>query len=122
MLRRQQIMLNDRLWQVDRWFSFADSHKVAVSHCLVCPACGRTWATLSFPDDRLIWPVAAFCGCTQDADDWRPVPGSILVEEGYGEVDDSLLNALPGDLLRREFELHLKAFSHDNFSISITRC
>ena len=111
MLRRQQIMLDSHLWTINRWFSFAGATKVAVSHCLVCPACGRTWATLSFPDDRLIWPVAAFCGCTQDADDWRPVPGSILVEEGYGEVDDSLLNALPGDLLRREFNLTIKAFS-----------
>lgn len=111
MLRRQQILLDDRLWEIHRCFSYAESTKVAVSHCLVCPACGRTWAILSFPDEKLLWPRAAFCGCTADRDDWHPVPGSILVEEGYGSVDDSLLNALPAELVRREFLLHLKAFS-----------
>ena len=112
MLRRQQILFDCRLWEIERWFSFADSTKVAVSHCLICPACGRTWATLSFPDDRLIWPRAAFCGCLNYRDDWLPVPGSLLVEEGYGAVDDQLLLALPPDLLRREFDLHMKVFSN----------
>lgn len=40
-----------------------------------------------------------------------PVPGSVIVDwTGLGGWDDDLLEALPEDLLQREFELTLKAW------------
>lgn len=89
---------------------------VARSHCLFCPKCERVWAHL-----RLIgqdgkhaactWPVAQSCAQCQVITPWLPVPGSLLVEEGWGVIDLELLWALPEPLLRREFDLHLKAYS-----------
>ena len=111
MIRHQRVMLNDQLWQIGRHHSFAGETHVAISHILVCPACTRVWALLQFLDEPFAWPRAAFCGCVHHADEWHPVPGSLLCEEGYGTIDDSLLSALPDSLIQREFQLHLKAYS-----------
>ena len=112
MILRQRIVLDDRVWEIHRHHSFGDSTHVACSQLLVCPACSRPWAMLHLLDeDPFVWPYAAFCGCIPYRDDWRPVPGSILIEEGWGLIDESLLAALPPELVRREFDLHLKAYS-----------
>ena len=111
MMIPQRIMLNDRVWDIERHHSFKESTHVPVSHVLVCPACTRIWAMLQLPEDRFCWPRAVFCGCISHTDEWHPVPGSLLVEEGWGVIDDSLLNALPPELVKREFDLHLKVYS-----------
>jgi len=104
-------MLNDKLYHVERHHSFSNSTHVAVSTILVCPACTRTWAMLLLEGDTFAWPRSAFCGCISYADEWHPVPGSILIEEGWGVIDDSLLAALPDELVKREFQLHMQAYS-----------
>ncbi len=99
---------------VEREHSFqghADGWYVAKSHCLYCPLCQQIWATLKFTDDTLVWSRDQICeGCFIVKDEWMPVPGSLLVEEGYGVIDTALLDALPDELLKREVELHLKAY------------
>jgi hypothetical protein len=114
MIRPQCIQLFDEVddthW-VHRDHAYADQSHVAHSQLLVCPRCCTPWAKLRFDDDDLCWPMSQFCEHCPLRDDWHPVPGSLLVEEGWGVVDDSLLQALPLSLLKREFDLHLKAFS-----------
>lgn len=85
---------------------------LAKSHCLFCPRCQRLWATLAIQGEFLIWPVAQTCSECQISDEWMPVPGSLLAEEGFGVIDLELLWALPEPLLRREFDLHLKVYSN----------
>jgi hypothetical protein len=87
---------------------------------MVCPYCGRTWATLSWQDQ----PPEAFeprevrgfpCEtCSQIEPkrlhpDLRPVGGSLLDNPTVGGYNVALLEALPEDLLRREFELTLSS-------------
>lgn len=86
---------------------------LAQSQILICPKCTRTWAKLTFMDglDQYHWPRAAFCNLCNIKHALCPVPGSIFVEEGWCIIDDALLAVLPAELLRREFELHLKAYS-----------
>jgi hypothetical protein len=43
---------------------------------------------------------------------WHPVPGSLLIEEGLCIIDESLLDALPEPLLKREFTLHERAIAN----------
>jgi len=116
-IRTQKIALNQgewASWYVHRDHAFCDQTHVAKSHALFCPSCQEIWAILHFVDEREIWPVAQFCEhCRPSRDDytWYPVAGSILVEEGYGVVDDSLLAGLPPELIKREFDLHIKAYT-----------
>ncbi len=111
MIRTQQIALEGKIRHVHREHAFNDQMNVACSVLIVCPTCHRMWATLKFVDTQIAWPRAQWCeGCNQK-DPWHPVPGSILIEEGWGTIDDSLLAALPPDLVAREFYLHLKAYS-----------
>lgn len=122
-LREQIISLDSRcpedgVYRLERehsWEVEFGSYHVAVSHCLFCPACGRIWATLSFPDETLIWPRAAFCAhCSRFAGAWDPTPGSLLYEEGWGVIDVALLAALPSVLVRREFLLHVNRVEKEN--------
>jgi hypothetical protein len=117
MIRTQQVKLRgryDNQWSecyIHREHSFGDQMHVACSEMLVCPRCRDVWAYLIFRDEVDCWPTAQFCeNCVIAKDDWHPVPGSLLVEEGYGVIDDALLAALPYDLVKREFDLHLKAY------------
>lgn len=121
MIRAQKVVVQvGSEWlvtRVHREHSFHQQTHVAKSHALFCPACQEVWAILKFEDDDddYVWPVAQFCehhkpeGLTKQSG-WFPVPGSILVEEGWGVIDDSLLRALPKELLRREFDLHVRAY------------
>lgn len=117
MIRTQKIVLfggeEPMIFHVHRHHSFGPDTHVAKSHALFCPGCQTVWAILKFVDDNEVWPVAQFCErCRPPAFEagWFPVPGSILVEEGWGVVDESLLTALPPELVKREFTLHLGAY------------
>lgn len=83
---------------------------VPVSYLLVCPQCFETWGMVKYLEDRQAWPVSQYCAACGVKDDWHPVPGSILLEEAYGTIDTALLAALPEELIRREFDLHMKAY------------
>lgn len=98
---------------IHREHSFNEQKNVADSRVLYCPKCNMIVATLRFLDDEYCWPVAQFCAaCAPPADNpWFPVPGSILVEEGWGVIDEALLWSLPPELVEREFWLHIKAYS-----------
>jgi hypothetical protein len=82
------------------------------SRVLVCPMCKQVWAMLTAEGKPVHRPEMASCGSC----DWQspdsPVPGSLLV---YGiptsNVDYSLLDVLPEEFLRREFNLTLKALA-----------
>lgn len=103
-------------WAIEREHSFpgqGDGWHEAKSYSLHCPRCGSRWADVIFAGETLVWPVAQTCESCQVEDEWMPVPGSLLVEEGYGVIDTALLAALPEELVRREFQLHLKAYGYD---------
>ena len=115
MIRTQQITLDGvGIFYVHREHSFGGEGHVAHSQVLVCPMCHHNWATLKFVDEPLCWPAAQFCELCHihERFDLHPVAGSLLVEEGFGVIDDSLLAALPPALVEREFNLHLKAYSN----------
>ena len=97
---------------IEREHSFNNQLNLAKSHSLICPMCRTRWADLELQSEQceLLWPVAQTCENCQLVDEWMPVPGSLLVEEGWGVIDDSLLDALPEYMIRREFELHIKAY------------
>jgi hypothetical protein len=109
MLVKQIITIPREMISVEilREHAFGEGH-VAQSHVLVCPVSGQPWAYLLIEGDDYIEPRGVFCPLhTQRA--WNsPVPGSILYEEAFGLIDSSLLKALPDELVRREFKLHLK--------------
>lgn len=111
MIRTQEVCFNGKSHYVHREHSFGGQTHIARSHMLVCPKCRQTWAWLKFVDDTLCWPQGQFCKDCGATDYWHPVPGSLLVEEGYGVIDESLLDKLPLELLQREFELHIKAYN-----------
>lgn len=80
------------------------------SMLLVCPTCGKSWASVMHADDPKLWPEAALCAeCPLESDlriSFTP-PGSLLISWGYVDLlDHELLAALPISLLRREFLLH----------------
>lgn len=85
-----------------------------MSRVLVCPRCLISWAHLDFkhqhgrlPADCLE-PTGHFCGeCGPGLQEDETPPGSILWYPGH-DLDLPLLYALPEDLLRREFFIHLK--------------
>ena len=116
MLRKQVIVLGDEVWEVSREHAYGGNPagRVAYSHILYCPRCCKQWAALYFPDEKDCWPRGQFCADCGVVGDWNPIAGSLLVEEGYGVIDESLLAALPIPLLRREFELTLKAYSNES--------
>src|ERR1700691_1697357 len=88
------------IWSIEREHSYGNSEHTAISHLLICPACQRIWAKHIIENDTLLWPVAQFCDqCPIIPSILQPVPGSLLVEEGLGLIDESLLNALPLELL-----------------------
>jgi len=111
------------------WRSITDGWSYAGNQMLVCPKCQKIWAYLDFKrpmqageEAGCLWPVAAFCEkCPSNG----PVPsGSIMISYGFdGEnYDLPLLYALPLDLLKREFELHLNHYlTRNEDGIELTR-
>jgi hypothetical protein len=105
-----------RVWEISREHAYANESRTAVSHALVCPACGQIWARHIIKHDTFCWPKAQFCERCDEVypDSWHPVPGSLFINEGFDTIDDSLLAALPLDLLKREFTLTEKAIANGN--------
>src|SRR6266850_1600836 len=102
-------------WYIEREHSFNDCKQTAFSHMLVCPSCQTIWAKFIIEKDRIVWPKAQFCEqCPIISDPWHLVPGSLLVEEGWGVVDESLMEALPPELMLRELELYMKTLKEDS--------
>jgi|SRR6266850_4616976 len=102
-------------WYIEREHSFNDCKQTAFSHMLVCPSCQTIWAKFIIEKDRIVWPKAQFCEqCPIISDPWHLVPGSLLVEEGWGVVDESLMEALPPELMLRELELLAKVQGTDS--------
>lgn len=96
------------LYEIDRsrsWGSEDVGYHVAQSACLVCPRCTMVWAHLDLGGE--LWPQGVFCASCGGFDRLSPVAGSIIQQVSYLAFDEPLLEALPEDLLRREFDLHL---------------
>jgi hypothetical protein len=82
------------------------------SGLMVCPECCQIWAKLTIEGEPFYEARSIPCvnHPTHSHPDLRPVPGSLLDNPTCNGIDESLLAALPEDLLRREFDLHLKAY------------
>jgi hypothetical protein len=81
------------------------------SRLLVCPRCRSTWATVLVEGDLDAFPVTAGCYPCNWSNELFNIPGSILWSTETNELTDwTLLEALPMELVKRELELHLKAF------------
>ncbi len=116
MLVKARIEFNGFRYEILREHSFNDETRTAISHSLVCPVCCTIWAKHIIESDILLWPKAQFCDkCYVRPDNWHPVPGSLLILESWEAVDESLLEALPHDLFKREFQLLFKAIDNGNF-------
>lgn len=118
MKRRMLVVFSGQFYQFD-----CDSHSKGYpiyGGMMVCPYCGRTWATLSWqdlpPGEFAPREVRGFpcesCSCFEPRclhPDLRPVGGSLLDNPTVGGYNVALLEALPEPLLRREFELTLSS-------------
>lgn len=86
-----------------------DGWSIARSYAYICPVCLKQWAVTLLEGDQEYVIQAAYCERHHPAN-WNPtwcVPGSILV--GHGDyLDWPLLDVLPEELLRREFNLAMK--------------
>lgn len=78
---------------------------------MICPVCLRLWATLSIEGEHSHELRGVSCETCQWRDEFHPVPGSLLDNDTCNGIDWGLIEALPPELLRREFDLTLKAFS-----------
>lgn len=115
----QRIMIPDEeiFVEIKRYWSWkmpdSDGWSTARSVGFVCPVCLKVWAMLSFPE---VEPRFQASRCQQHRKLEKSVEacrvdGSIIEDIGYagwGLIDYALLYALPADLLRREFDLHLQ--------------
>lgn len=118
MLIEQKIFFANKHWSILREHSWAPYDAWGLTHCaesllLICPWCGETWARLQLPSS--LFYSARMVPCEHHAvqEPFGPVPGSMLTEEGIGNIDTALLNALPPELIEREFYLHVKTFTEE---------
>ena len=82
------------------------------SRLLICPRCRATWATVLVDGDLDAFPVTAGCYPCNWSNELFNIPGSILWSTETNELTDwTLLEALPETLVKRELELHVKAFN-----------
>lgn len=85
------------------------------SRLLVCPKCCQPWAKLTVEGDAAHRPEMASCMFCDWSSEASPVPGSLIVYGITGDnVDWGLLAVLPENLLRREFNLTMKAMANAN--------
>lgn len=85
----------------------------SVSIAKFCPACQRVWATIRYQPDKLVYPDAVVCEHCDATCSRGTVPGSLFKDYDDQETSESLVRALPFELLLREFHLQLKAISND---------
>lgn len=99
-------------WQVEREpFSWREGEGgwPVYSRALVCPWCLRVWATLEVFGQTGFVIDSSPC---EDCPQWHDLPpGSLLASQVCNGVDWGLITEMPEALLRREFELTLRAFS-----------
>lgn len=113
MLVRETILLDNVCYELQREHSFETPSGGWISprsSLLVCPGCQRTWAWMQIGEETTLWPHAAFCSrCPAPRENWlMGPPGSLLFPLGYCIFDEPLLEALPPELLLREFNLHIE--------------
>lgn len=83
------------------------------SKALVCPICLTVWATLTIQGQPYHHPQAVSCeACWWKDEVIHIVPGALTDDLNIPQwgMDTGLLDALPFDLVRREFELYLRIF------------
>lgn len=93
------------------------------SRAKVCPHCLELWAYMKAESDPIFGIESQSCSsCSREY--LLGVPGSLLDDRLSWTVDWDLIRYLPERLLRREFELHVKAFmkedSHERYLTSNT--
>lgn len=79
------------------------------SQVMICPFCLDQWAILVVEGKDYHRPDGVSCTLCARSTDSHPIPGSLLDIPGTGAIDCTLLDALPESLVKREFDLHLKA-------------
>jgi hypothetical protein len=101
------------VWSCDR-DPFSQGYPVQ-SGLFICPECCHLWAKLTLAKETNFYEARSI-PCHRHPSyshpDLRPVPGSILDNPSCNGIDLPLLMSMPEDLLRREFDLHLKAYQH----------
>lgn len=91
------------------------------SIALVCPVCVQIWGRCTIPGSSLWVPEMVSCEACDWSDILHPVPGSIISNNHpTSGVDWALLDALPEELLRREFNLTVRNYearyqSHEDY-------
>ena len=85
------------------------------SKILICPICLELWAKITLAGDHFWCAHSIPCVAHPSGfhRDLRPVPGSILDMASAPGIDEPLLSSLPVELLRREFNLHIKALNYE---------
>lgn len=114
MIQHIQLLDTTEHFVIKREAFTADGYPV-YSRCFVCPFCVRVWANISKGDSLAAatqdWhrPEGVPCELCESVE--HHIAGSILEYSiTFNGLDLDLLDALPEPLLRREFELTLKAF------------
>lgn len=80
------------------------------SSVLVCPTCLVTWASLKVDNREDIFQVeGTSCEACNRTNHYLRIPGSLLYNSTCNGTDWGLIDAMPSDLVRREFLLHLRA-------------
>lgn len=79
---------------------------------LVCPRCCRLWAKMLIQNEGYAHAITILC---QDCEHFESyldseVPGSLLEQGQHMHLDWDILDYLPSELLKREFDLHIKHF------------
>lgn len=86
-------------------FSFA--------RALVCPQCLLLWCTIKdLTEQHEFHIIAEPCEQCSRGGGYNSVPGSVL-KAGDHSLDYELLNLLPLAMVKREFDLHIKAIGNE---------
>ena len=100
-------------WEIENHPGFCLGYRVH-SAAFICPYCLTQWARLQVDDEKYFQLREISClACYLPGTYSAQVPGSLLENPWIrpGGWDKELLEVLPPDLLRREFDLHLKALA-----------
>lgn len=116
------ITMDGRGWEIDRP-EVDESRGFHISSIAkVCPKCLRMWAILDIGGTYSI--QGQFCQrCSFTYDLYGAVPGSLLDDYSSQTVDWDLIRYLPEELLKREFDLHVRTLgidSHDYLTSNTT--
>lgn len=84
------------------------------SSALICPICLQGWAVLELASQPRPWHVrgerCAECLAPNELSHEWEIPGSLVGLEWFPQsLDIGLLERLPPELIKREFDLHLRS-------------